>query len=189
MKELIKNIATIKAGHSFRGAIKEDLSGDGYVVQLRNQNETGEITWDDVVRTKIPGLKKPEWLKNGDIIFSARGPRNTATAIKKIDRPTVCSPHFFVISLVAQGVLPEFVAWQLNQMPAQNYLKASAEGSAQLSIRRAVLESTLIALPPLEKQKQIMQLVETAKKEQKLLVQLMQNRKQQLAAIASHLLK
>lgn len=187
--KMLKDIATVKAGHSFRGAINEDLSGNGYVIQVRNQRECGEIAWDELVRAQIPGLKEPEWLREGDIIFSARGPRNIATAIKNVDRPTVCSPHFFVISLSQPHALPEFIAWQLNHKNAQNYLRRAAEGSAQVSIRRTVLESVSIALPPLKKQKQIMQFVAAAKEEQQLLNQLIENRERQLVAIANDILK
>ena len=84
----------------------------------------------------------------------------------------------------AAMVLPEFISWQLNQIPAQRYFKTTAEGSNYVSIRRQVLEDVPITLPSIEKQAQLVALHTSAVKEQKTLQKLITNRQQQLDAIA-----
>lgn len=85
--------------------------------------------------------------------------------------------------------VPDFLCWQLNQQPAQLYFKATAEGSMYLSIRRQVLENVPIKVLKLEKQKQLVAMHRCAVKEQKILQKLIENRQQQLGAIAIHALE
>ena len=85
-------------------------------------------------------------------------------------------------------LLPEFLAWQLNQAPAQRYFAQSAEGSRQLSIRRAVLEAVPLRVPPLSQQQAVVALQRTADAERRVLQTLIDHRAAELAAIAERLL-
>ena len=86
-------------------------------------------------------------------------------------------------------IVPDFLCWQLNQQPAQRYFKATAEGSMYLSIRRQVLENVPIKVLKFEKQKQLAAMHRCAVREQKVLQKLIENRQQQLEAIAIHALE
>ena len=190
MKVKLHEIAHIEAGHPFRGAIPEHKHGDCQVIQIRDIDTDGNINWDYVIYTQITGRKRPDWLRKGSIIFAARGARNLATCMPNLKRPIVCAQHFFRITLKdTHDALPEFIAWQLNQKPLQRYFRQSAEGSAQVSIRRAVLEQATIALPSLQKQLLLTRLAEKALKEKQLLTKLIDNRSLQINAIANDLLK
>jgi len=190
MKIKLNDIANISAGHPFRGAVPEQEDGDCYAVQVRDIDIDGQISWSNIIRTRITGRKTPDWLREGDIIFAARGTRNLATCIPALDRPVVCAQHFFRITLNASdSILPEFIAWQLNQAPLQRYFRQSAEGSAQVSIRRAVLEQTTLTLPPLKQQIMLTKFADKALQEKQVLTKLIDNRRQQIHAIANDLLK
>lgn len=185
----LDQLAKVRAGHSFRGAVTPAEDGNGFVIQPRDQSADGSINWPNLVKTEIGGRKEPEWLKEGDIIILARGASNVASLIQGVNQPVVCSPYFYVIEVVDKDViLPSFLAWQLNQAEAQRYFQASGEGSAQLSIRRAILDKTPIAVPPLSKQKQIMHLVQCAEREKQSYQRLMELRQQQINAVAKGLL-
>lgn len=98
-------------------------------------------------------------------------------------------PHIYVIRVKApQQLLPAFLAWQLNQAPAQRYLRQSAEGSNQLSIRRTVLDMTPIRLPPLSLQQAVIALEQAAQAERAALHALINNRTAELAILAERLL-
>lgn len=190
MKLKLHEIATIEAGHPFRGAIPEHKHGDCQVIQIRDIDTDGEIIWNTVISTKITGRKKPNLLQQGSIIFAARGARNLATYIPDLDHPVVCAQHFFQITLKENTTaLPQFIAWQLNQAPLQRYFRLSAEGTIQVSIRRPVLEEAVITLPPLQQQQTLIQLASTALQEKWRLTKLIDNRRQQIEAIANDLLK
>ena len=81
-------------------------------------------------------------------------------------------------------VTPEFICWQLNQLPAQRYFQTTAEGSLYLSIRRQILEYVPITMLPIEKQRQLTAMHRCGVKERKVLQQLIDNRQQQLEAIS-----
>jgi len=189
MKVLLKEIATIKAGHPFRGTIKEDLDGNGFVVQVKNINVDGRIDLNNLVQTNVQGRRTPEWLEIGDVLFLSRGPKLTAAAVIELPGNVVCSPHFFVIELLTKDVLPEFLAWQLNQNHAQRYLKKSAAGSAQVSVKRCFLENVPLTIPRVKDQKVIVNLVNSALKEKYVFTKLIQNRERQLLAITQKILR
>ncbi|MFD1009066.1 restriction endonuclease subunit S [Oceanisphaera ostreae] len=185
-------IADIRSGHPFRGTIKQYENGDVKVVQVRDTEMTGEVNQHNMVETRLSTKKQPDWLQDGDVLFVAKGAKHYSVLVENVLERTVCSPHFFVVRLKPEFrdvVMPDFLCWQLNQQPAQRYFKATAEGSMYLSIRRQVLENVPIKVLKLEKQKQLAALHRCGVREQKVLQKLIENRQQQLGAIAIHALK
>ena len=185
------DIADIHSGHPFRGSINVDKKGDVHVVQVRDTNAVGEIIQNDMVKTTLTNKKQPDWLQPGDVLFVAKGGKHHSALVENLPEQTVCSPHFFLVRIKQKfkaSVTPEFICWQLNQLPAQRYFQTTAEGSMYLSIRRKVLESVPITILPIDKQQQLTAMHYCAVKEQKVLQQLIQNRQQQLDAIAIHAL-
>jgi len=186
---LLSEIATVKSGYPFRGKIAENKQAKTYAVQIKDINELNEIEWANVMSTQLIGRKQPDWLKKGDILFAARGLRNVAVCIGDVTLNAVCAQHFFHIKLKQNArVLPAFLVWQLNQFPAQKYLSQSAEGSAQLSIRRGVVEAIPITIPSLKQQQTLVNIYNHAQQEKKLLTALINNRSQQMQSIAQKLL-
>jgi len=187
MNTILCDIADIRPGYPFRGTIAPVKEGEVHVVQVRDADSTGEIFQDEMITTNLPGKKQPDWLQAGDVLFVTKGAKNFSALVEDLPAKTVCSPHFFLVRLkpeMKKKVLPEFICWQLNQLPAQRYFQATAEGSLYVSIRRQVLENTPFALPSMEKQRQLVAMHRCAVKEQKVLQQLIENRQQKLDAIA-----
>jgi restriction endonuclease S subunit len=81
-------------------------------------------------------------------------------------------------------LVPGILAWQINQRPAQEYFQREATGSYILNIRREVIENLSLAIPPLEQQRAIIALADAARAERGALTRLIDNRNQQLEAIA-----
>ena len=179
----------IAAGHPFRGSIPHVDDGDVRVVQLRDVSSDGIVNWDHTVKTKIGGWKEPDWLKTGDVLFMYRGTRTLAVHIYDVPFNAVCSPNFYLIRVIADSLLPEFLAWQLNQTPAQSYFRQHAEGSAQLHIRRAELEALQLTVPSMAEQRKVVELANSARSEALILENLIRNREKQLAAVAQHVLQ
>ena len=187
MNATLFDIAEIRPGHPIRGTITPVANASTYVVQVRDADTSGEIRTKEMITTELSGRKQPDWLLQGDILFVAKGAKHFAVCVKQLPAQTVCSPNFFIVRIKSEHsatVLPEFISWQLNQIPAQRYFKANAEGSMYVSIRRKVLEDVPITLPSIEKQAQLVALHASAVKEQKILQKLITNRQQQLDAIA-----
>jgi restriction endonuclease S subunit len=184
----LKDIAEIKAGHPFRGKISEVSHGDASVIQIRDVDEHGLILWHKLIKTDISGRKMPDWLQQGDILFAARGYRNVAAYVDRSQANTVCAPHYFLIRLNTNIVEPAFIAWQLNQQPAQKYFAKYSQGSAVASIPRDFLATTPITLPTIAQQQKIVSLANTYIKEKQILQALINNRELQMEGVAKHLL-
>ncbi|WP_145997084.1 restriction endonuclease subunit S [Vibrio jasicida] len=190
----LKEIAVVRSGHSFRGSIEEALNGNGYVIQTRDQSVDGKIRWSKLVRADVAGRKEPEWLQEGDVIFAARGIRNLASWVSEgdlstLELPVICSPHYFQIRLNSTiTLLPEFLAWQLNQSVAQRHFQQSAEGTMQVSIRRSVLEETPITIPPIKTQRKVVTLYQRAHREEQIYQELIELRRMEMQVIANQVL-
>ena len=188
MKKL-RDIATIRAGYSFRGKIKEVQDGQVRVIQMKDVGPEGGVQWSDLITTQLPGKRQTDWLKPGDLLFVARGYRHFALHLDEIPCPTVLSPHFFHLTVNQNAeVLASFLAWQINQEPAQQYLRKSAEGTQVLNIRRKVLEDMPIVVPSLQKQETISQLNTAWLREQQVLKALADNRKHMMSGLARQVL-
>lgn len=190
MKENIlklKDVATVTAGHPFRGKIPEKSGSGVYAVQMKDISVESGICWDSVIETELSGKKRPDWLLNDDVLFAARGSRNYAVLIDQVTGKVVSSPHFYILRVNEKTLLPEFLVWQLNQKLLQNYFDRSAEGSVTKSVRRSILESAAITIPPLDKQKQILGLYKTLLKEKKLCAELSRNADKLMNSVAREL--
>jgi restriction endonuclease S subunit len=64
-----------------------------------------------------------------------------------------------------QRILPEFLAWLMNQPVAQAYLKGQAMGSSIASISKGVLEDLEISIPSIQKQQLILNISRLRNKE------------------------
>ncbi|WP_077002324.1 restriction endonuclease subunit S [Variovorax sp. KK3] len=176
----------LRAGHAFRGAIQEVKDGPVLAVQMKDLDPSRGIGWNGVIRTRLASRRPPNWLEQGDVLFVARGTRFYATSVEGLPGQAVCGPHLFHLRIRAgRDLMPEFLAWQINQRPFQRALQRAAEGSSQLSVRRPVLESLSIGIPSLPDQQRIVALARLARREVEVQRLLLLNREQQFESIAA----
>jgi hypothetical protein len=181
----LTDVATISAGFPLRGAVDDLAAGEVAMIQMRNVDPDGGIDWVGVRRVTLPAARSASLLASGDVIFTTRGTRNFAVALAEIPGLGVCSPHFFVIRPTDPARLaPDFLAWQINQRPAQEYFRREATGSYILNIRRDVVENLAIVVPPMARQHAIVAFARTARTERAALARLIDNRNLQIEAIA-----
>lgn len=158
---------------------------------MKDVSLTEGIRWSGCLETELTGKRKPDYLTTGDILVAARGSHNYAVQVDQLLVSTgaqaVAAPHFFVVSLKKKDILPEFMAWLLNQAPAQRYFEQNAEGTLTKSIRRSVLEDAPVIVPPLAKQRAIISMAATLREEQKLIQKLVSNGERMMNAIAKDL--
>ena len=184
----VAEIASLQAGHPFRGAIEEVPDGDVLAVQMKDVDPDAGVDWRSAIRTSLGGRKHPDWLRAGDVLFVAKGARFYAVCIGVPPAQAVCGPAFFHLRVkVPAPVDPAFLAWQINQLPFQRQLQQAAEGSGQLSIRRPVLEALTLSIPAMQRQRGIVALADLARRERQALQQLIRNRELQLHALAEDL--
>lgn len=184
----LRQVITLRGGFAFRTAIPEVLNGGVWAVQLRDFNQGRGPDWKTVIETRLPRALSEHELKSGDILIALRGARFFAALMEDVPPRTVASGQFMVIKVRDANVLdPAFLAWQLNQAPAQAWFETHARGAVLRSLTRDVIESATIALPPLAFQKSVANLAQLAKRERAALEELMQIREAQLNSVAATL--
>lgn len=189
-KANLSDIATVAAGHPFRGRIEPTEGAETVVVQMRDTSSSG-VNWRSCLRTEVGGRREPDWLRPGDILFPARGNVSLAVLINESvgSLQAVAAPHFFLLRVSRSDVLPAYLAWWLNQEPAQRHLEQNAQSSTLVrNIARPVLEATPVMLPPLPRQEHIVGLANAMQREEDFLHRLRQTNQKIMTGLARDLL-
>lgn len=188
-KTKLSDIAYISSGYSLRVSVESLEKGDTPLVQLRNVNPYKGIAWQEVVHIHPHTTHKLQWLCENDILFAARNAHNYAICLKNVPEKALCVPHFFVIRVHDSHINPDFIAWQINQMPVQRHFQQKAGISITNNITRGLLEDTPIIVPPLSEQKQFVALYKNFLEERHILESLITNREKQMKKIAQNILE
>lgn len=174
MKTLIKDITNIQTGFFAKP------SGSGNVVYLQSKHfdENGQLHAILHPDLMAEGISEKHLLKDGDLLFAAKGTKNFAAVYENQNPVAVASTSFFVLRPTDYKILSEYLSWFLNHPETQKLIKDKARGTAIPSIRKTVLEDLEISIPSIEKQRIVIQLSALLKKENELRLSILQQRKQ-----------
>lgn len=180
----LKKLAIIQSGYISRFKIEPRENGTHFLLQARDiDSESLTYKADNLVRFR-PDLSRKDWvLKPDDILFMARGARNYSILIQDIPDRVLAAACFFIVRVSSDQVLPNYLCWYLNQPQVEHYLsRHSGRGVHMPVVRRSVLESIDILIPPLEVQSKIAKLDVLLKNELKLIDKLAEKRKELITA-------
>lgn len=178
----LRDIATIQTGIY----AKPDSEGEIAYLQVSYFNENGELTAKLHPDLKRADINEKHMLKEGDVLFAAKGRKNFAAWYEIRNPAAVVSTSFFVIRLLdnfRDEILSEFLVWLINSPLSQNFLKDRARGTAIVSISKSVLEELELSIPDLKTQETILKITKLRKKEKGLkhqIEELKDNQLQQL---------
>jgi restriction endonuclease S subunit len=172
MRVNIINIADVRIGYQFRKKLEPVEDGTCRVIQIRDFNEDRELNSTGLLRVNIDKAG-PFLVTRGDVLFLSRGHKNWAAAIDADLQNTVAVSHFFVLKTRNAGVLPEYLAWYINQASAQQYLHVNArQGTHMPLVPMSAFKGLTIEIPSLETQRKIVELSKLMEKEKKVLAEL-----------------
>lgn len=176
MKKKIKEICKITTGYTFRAKIENDPQGCFAVIQTINIiNDT--INYACLSKVNEP-IKDNHILKDGDIIFRAKGVNNKAYLIANPPKNTLTSGQFMVIKGIIKDITPAYLAWCLNQKSAQQYFAANSAGNTVPNITKVALEELEIDIPPVEIQDKIVKLSNLQIQEKQIMQTLIEKKEQ-----------
>lgn len=184
-KMLLKEIAVVQSGYISRGKIEPEDGGSHFLLQARDVDGKGQSYARKNLTRFNPHLSPSDWtLQRYDILFIARGFKNFSVLIQEIPHNVLAAACFFVVRAQTEKVLPEYLCWYLNQLPVEDYLRRRIGRGVNMPIvRRAVLESIDIPLPPMETQRTVAELNKLIAYEQALLTSLTEKRKTLIAGV------
>lgn len=174
MTKLVE-VASVRMGYPFRSRLEHDATGAVAVVQMKDIDEASLLHVEDVVRVDLPDFNEHHLIRQGDLVFRSRGRTNSVALVSADVGPAVLAAPMLLIRPIE--VLPAYLLWYINLPAVQAMLAAQAEGTSVRMISKAALEQLVIAVPPLETQRRIIEIGQLAIREASITTELMDRRK------------
>jgi restriction endonuclease S subunit len=175
MYSLLKDMATIRSGRLFRGKIEPDPTGHYQVIQIGDIDVDRKLSYKDMTRISLPDIKRSQLVQKGDVLFISRGLRKHAVAITEELNNVITTSQIFILR-PCEMLLPEYLAWYLNQLPAQRYLEEHSSGTNVSLINMEAFGKLPVRTPKLDIQQKIVQIYELSLRERELTELILQKR-------------
>jgi len=183
VKTLLKDIATVQMGFSFRSRLESLKSGEVGVIQMKDLTDENIVDCKSLSYVDMDKFSENHLVKKGDLIFRSRSLTSTSAILSDEPGHVVVSAPLLRIRITSPNVMPEYLNWFISQLPAQVFLASHARGSTQKMISKDALEMLEVDVPSLEKQKMIVELAALAEEGQRITKKLALKRKQYISAI------
>lgn len=164
MIQRIYDITKIQTGVFAKSA----ETGEMVYLQAKHFDENGELAATLYADLSASGISDKHILKDGDVLFAAKGTKNFAAVYEGHNLPAVASTSFFVLRLTSQNIMPEYLVWFLNHPNTLALLKAQAIGTSIPSISKQVLGDLQIQIPDIETQQTILKITQLRRQEKNL---------------------
>ncbi|EMP7583943.1 restriction endonuclease subunit S [Pseudomonas aeruginosa] len=177
------DIAEVRMGYSFRSRLETDAEGDVAVIQMKDIDDANLFHPEGLARIQMPDMKDRHLVQEGDLLFRSRGVTNSAALVGGgLGRAVLAAP-MLLIRPKTEIVEPAYLQWFINHPTTQAVLAGQAAGTAVKMIGKGVLDDLVVALPPLERQRLIVEVAQLASREAALLEELRGRRKALLERI------
>lgn len=169
MKALLGDISEIQVGYQSREGIRAQLDGSHCLIQSRDFDKLHQVQWSNLIRFTPSGNTIKSELRQRDVLFSAKGQENFAYLVNRDITNLLAANTFYILRANPGSILPDFLAWWLNQTPAQEYIKLNRSGSSLPFLSVSALSRLEVHVPEFEMQRKIGELEMLRKKEVALL--------------------
>lgn len=165
----LADACTIHTGYTARGRLEPTATGGVLAIQLRDISPDGFIDPERLARVQLDGLADRYFVRTGDVVFRSRGERNTASALnERLQEPALAVLPLMVLRPKRDVVTPEYLAWAINQPPAQRHFDVAARGTNIRMIPRSSLDDLELDVPDIATQKKIVAVDALAEREREL---------------------
>ena len=162
----IGDACTILTGYTSRGRLLPAEQEGWLALQLGDVSPDGHVDPDRLTRVAFDDLPERYLVGRGDVIFRSRGEPNIAVALgdRFVERAVAVLP-LFVLRPKPEIILPEYLAWAINQPASQRHFDRVARGTTMRMVPRAGLEILEISVPPIDTQRRIVAIDALAERE------------------------
>jgi excinuclease UvrABC nuclease subunit len=184
VKKKLKEITSVQMGYSFRSRLETSEGGGVAVIQMKDLLDDNTVGCDGLVRINMEAMKDHHLAQRGDLVFRSRGSLTTAAVLLEDPGKAVVAAPLLRIRVTKKDlVLPEYLNWYISQRDAQIFLTSRAKGTVQKMISKQAIEDLEVALPSLEKQKNIVELAMLIAREKVLLHTMADKREQYISTV------
>ena len=111
---LLKDIADVRTGYSFRAKLEPDSEGNILVVQLKELSDKNTIDISTAVKINMQNVSENYLLLKGDLVFRSRGMDSTAAIMDISADNIILSAPFQRIRLQDTAkIIPEYLLWYI----------------------------------------------------------------------------
>ncbi|WP_257965755.1 restriction endonuclease subunit S [Klebsiella pneumoniae] len=184
----IGDLADIRSGYTFRGAVEPVPDGNVRILQIKDLELDWQRDYEALPTISWEQRVEPPFLRQGEIVVAARGNRNVAVVYSS-NIPVVATSQFLIVTLRREEreIAPEYLCWVLNHPMTQQMFNRS--GTNIQLVTKAALLDVEIPVPPAYTQRQLIELQRVWQEEDKLISKLQTNRHQLELGILQKLLK
>ncbi|CAA6603841.1 conserved hypothetical protein [Rhodospirillaceae bacterium LM-1] len=174
----IHDACTIHSGFTARGKLEPVEFGGVPTIQLRDISVEGVVDPDRLARAPLEGVADRYLVRAGDVLFRSRGERTTACALdERFVEPAVAVLPILVLRPKRDVVLPEYLAWAINQPAAQRHFDETSYGTNIRMVPRSSLDDLELDIPDIATQEKIIAIDALAGREQELSILAAERRK------------
>lgn len=184
MNVKLGDIAEVQIGYQFRGEVQPEEDGQYRYVQSKDIDDLLHISEKDIVRVNAADADERFKIETSDVLFASRGRHNYAVPITHPMPDTLASNVFYIVRRFNPHIMPRYLAWYLNQEPAQSYFRTVSRGSNTLMVPKSELKKLELPVPSLETQHKIIQFQMLADKERELLASIKSQQSRVMKALA-----
>jgi hypothetical protein len=175
----LSDVCTIQTGFTARGRLESAADGGVLALQLRDILTNGLIVANSLIRIQVGDISERYLARPGDVVFRSRGERNTAAVMdESIPEPALAILPLMILRPDPELLSGAYLAWAINQEPAQRHFQEAAQGTSLRMVSRTALENLKIAVPDFQTQQRILQVDALAERERELAEQLTLKRHQ-----------
>lgn len=172
------DITEVQLGHTHRGALDPLPSGGLLAIRLRDFAPDGDISPQRLERYSLDKIADRYMVREGDVLFRSRGERITATALDgRFTEPAAALSPLMILRPNCKVILPEYLAWAINQEPAQRHFGQDAQGTSLRMVPKSSLGTLEIDVPDLKTQQAVVAIDALAEQERALSERLVQARR------------
>jgi hypothetical protein len=152
----LREVAEVLPGFSVPGRLEHDPKGTHQVISTRHLDDGVPYVYDPTHELRIVPQRDaaPYEVDHSDVVFMSRGTKNRAWVIDQVPKHTIAPVSFYILRPQA-GVDGGYLAWYLNQAPAQAAIAQLRTGAGTPLVQREAFQSIEVVLPPLETQRDI----------------------------------
>ena len=176
MTKLNQICTVIQSGRSFRTKPQENYKGEIAWIQVSDIKDDDAFVHQNLTKIEAINLKERDFLKSGDVLLVAKGPKHHATWLPSLINPSIASSNLIIIRPKPRRLNAEDLVWYLNQDKAQHYLESHSSGSGMSHVTIPVVGNMHIPLPPLEEQNEIVSVLASTRDEVDIMEKMMKKR-------------
>ena len=175
----LSQVCTIQTGFTARERLDPVEHGNVLVLQLRDVAPNGTIDFHNLTRIQLDRVPEKYLVQSGDVVFRSRGESTTAAVIdSQLPLPALAVLPLIILRPDPQALSSAYLAWVINQGPAQRHFEENAQGTSLRMVSRSSLDTLPLAVPSLEMQQSILRIDALAERERELAQQLTHARRE-----------